>query len=198
LPYRLREGRLEVLIAHMGGPFWARRDDGAWSIVKGEHDGSEDAYAAARREFAEETGAPAPEGEALALGEVRQSGGKRVSVWAIESDFEAKQIKSNTFAIEWPRSSGKTAEFPEIDRAEWFDCATARRKLVKGQLGWRAPWAMRERVRESCERSRRAQAAEISPYSNGSISPVSDRRTQPTAAPAPLAPFTLTPSCCSA
>jgi predicted NUDIX family NTP pyrophosphohydrolase len=136
LPYRLRDGRLEVLIAHMGGPFWTRRDEGAWSIIKGEHDDSEDAYAAARREFAEETGAPAPDGEALALGEVRQKGGKRVRVWAIESDFEAKQIKSNTFAIEWPRGSGKTAEFPEIDRAGWFDCATARRKLVKGQVAF--------------------------------------------------------------
>jgi len=94
LPFRVRDGRLEVLIAHMGGPFWAHRDAGAWSIVKGEHDEHEDAYAAARREFVEETGAPAPEGEALALGEVRQAGGKRVTAWAIESDprrFSAEQ-----------------------------------------------------------------------------------------------------------
>jgi predicted NUDIX family NTP pyrophosphohydrolase len=136
LPFRIRDAQLEVLIAHMGGPFWARRDEGAWSIFKGEHDDSEDAYAAACREFAEETGAPAPDGEALALGEVRQAGGKRVTAWAIESEFEAKQIKSNTFAIEWPRGSGDMAEFPEIDRAEWFDCATARRKLVKGQVAF--------------------------------------------------------------
>ena len=136
LPFRMREARLEVLIAHMGGPFWARRDEGAWSIFKGEHEADEDAYAAARREFAEETGAAAPDGEPLALGEVRQAGGKRVTAWAIESEFEAKQIKSNSFAMEWPRGSGETAEFPEVDRAEWFDCATARRKLVTGQVAF--------------------------------------------------------------
>jgi predicted NUDIX family NTP pyrophosphohydrolase len=136
LPFRIREARLEVLIAHMGGPFWARRDEGAWSIVKGEHDAAEDAYAAARREFAEETGTPAPDGEPLALGEVRQSGGKRVTAWAIEADLDAAKIESNTFAIEWPRGSGRTAEFPEIDRAGWFDGATARRKLVKGQVAF--------------------------------------------------------------
>jgi predicted NUDIX family NTP pyrophosphohydrolase len=136
LPFRVRDGRLEVLIAHMGGPFWARRDAGAWSIVKGEHDEHEDPYAAARREFVEETGAPAPEGEALALGEVRQAGGKRVTAWAIEGDFDASQLSSETFTIEWPRGSGQLAEFPEIDRAEWVDCATARRKLVKAQIAF--------------------------------------------------------------
>lgn len=133
LLYRLRAGQLEVLIAHMGGPFWATRDEGAWSIVKGEYDEGEDAYAAARREFAEETGAPAPQGEALELGEVRQRGGKRIVAWAIESDFDAAQIRSNTFALEWPRGSGCQQEFPEIDRVQWVDCTTARRKLVKGQ-----------------------------------------------------------------
>ncbi len=133
LLYRIRAGQLEVLIAHMGGPFWAGRDDGAWSIVKGEYDEREDAYAAARREFAEETGAPAPDGEALALGEVRQRSGKRITAWAIDSDFDASRIDSSTFSIEWPRGSGEQREFPEIDRVEWVDCATARRKLVKGQ-----------------------------------------------------------------
>jgi predicted NUDIX family NTP pyrophosphohydrolase len=136
LPFRVQDGRLEVLIAHMGGPFWARRDAGAWSIVKGEHDEHEDGYAAARREFVEETGAPAPDGEPWALGEVRQAGGKRVTAWAIESDFDVTQLSSETFSIEWPRGSGKLAEFPEIDRAEWVDCATARRKLVKGQVAF--------------------------------------------------------------
>lgn len=133
LLYRIRASRLEVLIAHMGGPFWANKDERAWSIVKGEYDEHEDAYAAARREFAEETGTAAPDGEALELGEVRQRSGKRVVAWAIESDFDASQIHSNTFAIEWPRGSGEQREFPEIDRLEWVDCETARRKLVKGQ-----------------------------------------------------------------
>jgi predicted NUDIX family NTP pyrophosphohydrolase len=133
LLYRIRAGQLEVLIAHMGGPFWANKDDGAWSIVKGEYDECEDAYAAARREFEEETGAPAPDGEALALGEVRQRSGKRITAWAIDSDFDASRIDSNAFSIEWPRGSGEQREFPEIDRVEWVDCATARRKLVEGQ-----------------------------------------------------------------
>ena len=133
LLYRIRAGQLEVLIAHMGGPFWANKDDGAWSIVKGEYDERENAYAAARREFEEETGAPAPDGDALALGEVRQRSGKRITAWAIDSDFDASRIDSNTFSIEWPRGSGEQREFPEIDRVEWVDCATARRKLVRGQ-----------------------------------------------------------------
>ena len=107
LLYRLRDGGLEVLIAHMGGPFWANKDVGAWTIVKGEYDEREDAFAAARREFCEETGAPAPDGEALELGEVRQRSGKRVRAWAIEGDFDSSQLASNTFAIEWPRGSGE-------------------------------------------------------------------------------------------
>jgi predicted NUDIX family NTP pyrophosphohydrolase len=137
LLYRSRDGRLEVLIAHMGGPFWASRDDGGWSIVKGEYDADqEDAYEAARREFEEETGAPAPDGEPLALGDVRQRGGKLISVWAIDSDFDASQIHSNTFTLEWPRGSGREQQFPEIDRAGWFDCETARAKLVSGQIAF--------------------------------------------------------------
>src|SRR4051794_28440004 len=98
----------------MGGPFWAKKDEGAWSIVKGEYDEGEDAYAAARREFREETGAPAPNGEAVELGEVRQRSGKRVIAWAVEGDFDPSQLASNTFAIEWPRGSGEQREFPEI------------------------------------------------------------------------------------
>ena len=134
LLYRLRDGRLEVLIAHMGGPFWARKDEGGWSIVKGEYEEHEDPLAAARREFLEETGSEPPVGTALALGEVRQPSGKRIVAWAIESDFDADSIRSNTFTIEWPRGSGRQQEFPEIDRARWFDTQTARRKLVKGQV----------------------------------------------------------------
>ena len=136
LLYRIREGRLEVFVAHMGGPFWARRDDGAWSIVKGEYADGEDPFAAAQREFAEETGSPAPSGPALELGEVRQPSGKRIRVWAIEGDFDPATVASNTFTVEWPRGSGRRREFPEIDRAEWFDPATARRKLVAGQVAF--------------------------------------------------------------
>jgi predicted NUDIX family NTP pyrophosphohydrolase len=135
LPYRTRgDGALEVLIAHMGGPFWARRDDGAWSIVKGEHGADEDALAAARREFVEETGAPPPSGEPIALGKLRQRGGKLIVAWAVEAgELDPSGFVSNSFKLEWPRGSGRVQEFPEIDRAAWFDCDTARRKLVAGQ-----------------------------------------------------------------
>ena len=136
LPYRIREGRLEVLIAHMGGPLWASRDEGAWSIVKGEYDEREDAYAAARREFTEETGAPAPDGQPLALGEIRQRGGKRVSAWALAAELDVTRIESNTFTMRWPPRSGQLREFPEIDRAQWCDPQSARRKLVSGQAAF--------------------------------------------------------------
>jgi predicted NUDIX family NTP pyrophosphohydrolase len=134
LPFRLRDAALELLIAHMGGPFWARRDEGAWSIIKGEYDEREDPYAAALREFQEETGAPPPSGPALALGELRQRGGKRIVAWAVEGEFDVSRLASNTFELEWPRGSGRVRHFPEIDRAAWFDCDTARRKLVPGQV----------------------------------------------------------------
>ena len=136
LPYRVRDGRLEVFIAHMGGPFWARKDDGAWSLVKGEYDADEDPFAAACREFREETGNAPPQGPALALGEHRQASGKRVTAWALEGDIDPASVHSNTFTLEWPRGSGLEQEFPEIDRAAWFDAATARRKLVKGQVAF--------------------------------------------------------------
>lgn len=134
LPYRIRDRRIEVFIAHMGGPFWAAKDEGAWSIVKGECNEHEDPLAAARREFEEETGYPAPGGGALALGEVRQRGGKRVLAWAIESDLDPAGIKSNTFKMVWPPGRGLEREFPEIDRADWFETGAARQKLVKGQV----------------------------------------------------------------
>jgi predicted NUDIX family NTP pyrophosphohydrolase len=130
----MREHRLEVLLAHMGGPFWARKDDGAWSMVKGEYEEPEDPFLAACREFLEETGRPPPTGPTLALGEIRQPSGKRITAWAIESDFDPATIQSNTFTVEWPRGSGRLREFPEIDRAAWFDTMTARRKLVRGQV----------------------------------------------------------------
>jgi predicted NUDIX family NTP pyrophosphohydrolase len=125
---------LEVLLGHMGGPFWARRDEAAWSIFKGEYAHGEDPLAAARREFQEETGLQVPAGPPIPLGEVRQSGGKRVVAWALAADVDPTTIVSNTFTIEWPPRSGRQATFPEIDRAAWFDVATARTKLVRGQV----------------------------------------------------------------
>ncbi|MDR5699688.1 NUDIX domain-containing protein [Agromyces aerolatus] len=127
--------RLEVFIAHMGGPFWARKREGAWSIPKGEFDpSSEDALAAARREFAEELGVPAPEGEPVDLGEIRYGSGKRIRVFALEAPaFELAEVASNTFELEWPPRSGRRQSFPEIDEARWTDVDTARPLLVAGQ-----------------------------------------------------------------
>jgi predicted NUDIX family NTP pyrophosphohydrolase len=133
LLFRRTEG-LEVLIAHMGGPFWARKDAGAWSIPKGEHTADEEPLDAARREFAEEMGSPAPDGEVISLGSVKQSGGKVVTTFAVEGDFDLAGFKSNTFEMEWPRGSGRMQEFPEVDRAEWVTVDVAREKLVKGQI----------------------------------------------------------------
>jgi predicted NUDIX family NTP pyrophosphohydrolase len=133
LLYRRRNGCLEVLLVHPGGPFWARKDDGAWSIPKGEHGPGEDPLAAARREFAEETGAAAPAGEALALGAFRQPSGKIVEAWAVEGDFDPARLNSNSFTMEWPPRSGKMREVPEVDRAGWFIPEEGMRKLIKGQ-----------------------------------------------------------------
>lgn len=135
LLYRIGSGgAVEVLIAHPGGPFWARKDDAAWSVPKGEYLAGEDAFAAAYREFEEEVGLHAPEGTAVFLGERRQATGKRVSVWALLGDLDVSHSSSNTFAIEWPRGSGTVREFPEVDRVEWVSLDLARRKLVKGQV----------------------------------------------------------------
>jgi predicted NUDIX family NTP pyrophosphohydrolase len=134
LLYRHGGDGLEVLIAHMGGPFWARKDAGAWSIPKGEFTDDEEPLAAARREFAEEMGSPPPDGEVAALGTVKQSGGKSVTTFAVEGDFDLDGFRSNTFELEWPRGSGKVQEFPEVDRAAWVSVAVAREKLVKGQV----------------------------------------------------------------
>jgi predicted NUDIX family NTP pyrophosphohydrolase len=128
-----REPRLQVLLGHMGGPFWARKDDGAWSIPKGEYGADEDAFVAAQREFAEELGSTPPESGYLELGEVRQANGKVVTAWAVEGDLDADAIVSNTFEVEWPPRSGRRQSFPEVDRAAWFDIDAARPKLVKGQ-----------------------------------------------------------------
>jgi predicted NUDIX family NTP pyrophosphohydrolase len=133
LLHRRNGGVLEVLLVHPGGPMWARRDEGAWSIPKGEYAPEEDALAAARREFAEELGAPAPDGDVLDLGEVRQKSGKLVHGWAIEGDLDPSRITSNTCEIEWPPRSGKRMEIPEVDRAEWFDLETAAEKINPAQ-----------------------------------------------------------------
>jgi predicted NUDIX family NTP pyrophosphohydrolase len=132
LLFRRVGGRIEVLLAHPGGPFWKNKDDGAWSIPKGEYADDEDPLAAAKREFAEETGLT-PSGDFVPLGEVRQPGGKVVSAWAVEGDFDTKLLRSNTFSMPWPPGSGKLQEFPEIDRAGWFVLEIARRKILKGQ-----------------------------------------------------------------
>jgi predicted NUDIX family NTP pyrophosphohydrolase len=125
---------VEVWIAHMGGPFWARKDAHAWSIPKGEYLQDEDPLVAALREFAEEIGTAAPDADYINLGAFRQPSGKVVTVFAAESDFAPERIVSNTFALEWPKGSGTLASFPEIDDAKWFPESVARTKLVKGQL----------------------------------------------------------------
>jgi predicted NUDIX family NTP pyrophosphohydrolase len=135
LLHRLAGGELQVLLVHPGGPLWARRDAGAWSIPKGEYaNGSEDPLAAALREFEEELGSPPPDGDALDLGEIRQKSGKRVRAWALEGDLDASAITSNTVIIEWPPRSGRQLEIPEVDRAEWFSLADAREKINPAQV----------------------------------------------------------------
>ena len=133
LLFRRREGRLEVLLVHPGGPFWRLRDAGGWSLPKGEHQPAEDSLRAARREFAEELGTQPPAGEAIELGAVKQPSGKLIHAWALEADEDVSEIHSNSFELEWPRGSGEVRQFPEVDRAGWFDLATAREKLIAGQ-----------------------------------------------------------------
>jgi predicted NUDIX family NTP pyrophosphohydrolase len=131
---RGEDGKIEVLLGHMGGPFWAKKDARGWSIPKGEYTDDEDPLAAARREFTEEIGAPPPDGETISLGECRQSTGKVITTYAIEGDYDLDAFHSNTFELEWPRGSGRVQEFPEIDRAEWMGLDRAAEMLVKGQL----------------------------------------------------------------
>ncbi|GAB4079911.1 NUDIX domain-containing protein [Modestobacter muralis] len=133
LLYRFTDGVLEVLIGHMGGPFWARRDAGAWSIPKGESLPGEELMDVARREFAEEMGSPVPAEEFLELGELRTSSSKLVTIWAAEGDLDAATTRSNTFRLEWPPRSGRVQEYPEIDRSAWLPVEQAREKLVRGQ-----------------------------------------------------------------
>ncbi|MEU7281183.1 NUDIX domain-containing protein [Streptomyces sp. NPDC045431] len=133
LLFRTSGGRLEVLIAHMGGPLWASRDAGAWSVPKGEYAADESPEAAARREFVEELGLPVPDGDAVPLGEVRQAGGKVVTVWAVEGDLDPEAVVPGTFTMEWPRGSGVAREFPEVDRVAWCTPEEAAPRLVSAQ-----------------------------------------------------------------
>ena len=134
LLWRRRDGRPEVLLAHPGGPFWARKDRGHWTVPKGETDAGEELEAVARREFAEETGHPVPDGPLLHLGEIRQRSGKLVIAWAVEGDLDPAVAVSNTFEMEWPPRSGTIQQFPEIDRVEWFGLDEARRRLNAAQV----------------------------------------------------------------
>ncbi|MCZ4610544.1 NUDIX domain-containing protein [Streptomyces sp. Lzd4kr] len=136
LLFRRTDDGLEVLLGHMGGPFFAKRDTGAWTVPKGEYEPDEPAWDAARREFQEELGLPPPDGEALPLGEVRQTGGKIVTVWAIEADLDPATVVPGTFRMEWPPRSGRTQEFPELDRVRWLPVDRAREVVVKAQAAF--------------------------------------------------------------
>ncbi|GGV71086.1 DNA mismatch repair protein MutT [Streptomyces massasporeus] len=125
-----------MLLGHMGGPFFARRDAGAWTVIKGEYEPDEPAWEAARREFQEELGLPPPDGEAIDLGEVRQTGGKIVTAWAIRADLDPATITPGTFRMEWPPKSGRLQEFPELDRVSWFGLDRARSVIVKAQTAF--------------------------------------------------------------
>lgn len=127
---------IDVLLGHMGGPFFARRDAGAWTVIKGEYEPDEPAWDAARREFQEELGLPPPDGEAIDLGEVRQTGGKIVTAWAIRADLDPATITPGTFRMEWPPRSGRLQEFPELDRVAWFGLERARSVIVKAQAAF--------------------------------------------------------------
>jgi predicted NUDIX family NTP pyrophosphohydrolase len=132
LLFKYDDGRLEVMLAHPGGPFWAEKDHGAWSIPKGLFEETEDALDAAKREFSEETGFEV-DGEFIELGELKQPSRKIIHAWALEGDLDTANIQSNTFTLEWPKNSGNVKEYPEIDKAQWFTVEEARKKILKGQ-----------------------------------------------------------------
>ena len=133
LLYRENSAGLEVLLVHPGGPFWQKKDDGSWTVPKGEFDDNEDPLQAAKREFEEETGAAPPDGEYLPLKPIKQPSGKTVYAWAIDGDFDPANLRSNMFPVEWPPNTGKLQQFPEIDRAAWLRPEIAKRKITKGQ-----------------------------------------------------------------
>ena len=135
LMFRRCGADLQVFLVHPGGPFWKKKDHGAWSIPKGEYEKGEDPLDAANREFEEETGIK-PEGEFIALDQMKQPSGKVITAWAFEGDCSPKALRSNTFSMEWPPKSGRKQEFPEVDRADWFTLDDARKRIVKGQIGF--------------------------------------------------------------
>ena len=135
LLYRRTDAELEVLLVHPGGPFWRNKDEGAWTIPKGEFDNGEDPLAAARREFKEETGSAPPDGQCIPLTPIKQKNGKMVHAWAVEGDFDPARLNSNQFETEWPPKSGRTQKFPEVDRAEWFTPEVAKQKMLSGLGG---------------------------------------------------------------
>jgi predicted NUDIX family NTP pyrophosphohydrolase len=149
LLYRKSSGssEIEVLLVHPGGPFWRNKDEGAWTIPKGEFDEGEEPLAAAKREFKEELGSAPPEGDYLALTPIKQKGGKTVLAWAVAGNFDPASLESNTFQCEWPPKSKRMQEFPEIDRAEWFTPELARRKILPAQV------PLIEGLLESCDES---------------------------------------------
>jgi predicted NUDIX family NTP pyrophosphohydrolase len=137
LVYRWVDGQPEMLLVHPGGPYWAKKDDGAWSLPKGEYEPDEDPLEVALREFREEIGTDHPNADQpVFLGELPQPSGKRVSAWAVPGDLDVGQIESNTFAMQWPPGSGRMRAFPEVDRAGWFGLEAARRKILRGQVGF--------------------------------------------------------------
>jgi predicted NUDIX family NTP pyrophosphohydrolase len=136
LLHRMTPAGREVLLVHPGGPFWAKKDLGAWSIPKGEHDEGEDGLACALREFAEENGTTLPQGDLADLGTIRQRGGKVVQAWAAEGDLDADAVRSNTFELEWPPRSGRVREYPEVDRAAWFGLDEARERINPAQAAF--------------------------------------------------------------
>ncbi|MFH0341091.1 MAG: NUDIX domain-containing protein [Chromatiales bacterium] len=156
LLFREVSGRLEVLLVHPGGPFWAKKDEGAWSIPKGEFEDKEDALAAAKREFEEETSF-SPDGEMIPLEPLRQPSGKLVYVWAMKHDLDPTELKSNTFSMEWPSKSGRYEEFPEVDRAAWFAIEEASHKILKGQAAFLAQ--LQEKLRDPCRVSEQGGSA---------------------------------------
>ncbi len=134
LLYRQKKGRVEVLIAHPGGPFFAKKDNGFWSIPKGLYEDDEDPFAAAKREFEEEIGWPAPAGKYIELGEIKRKDGKTIKAWAVEGQVDETEVKSNTFEMEWPPKSGQMQEFPEVDKPSWYNLEEAAQKLLPAQI----------------------------------------------------------------
>lgn len=135
LMFRRRDCGVQVFLVHPGGPFWKKKDEGAWSIPKGEYQEDEDPLDAAKREFEEETGIKA-QGEFIELGQIKQPSGKIITAWAFEGDCSPNEIRSNSFSMEWPPKSGRKQEFPEVDRADWFALQEARKRMLKGQIGF--------------------------------------------------------------